>query len=81
MTGLDLNGDGNTDFVVQDAAGSTLVGFTLDNTAAITAGAVLTSPGAGWSVVGSNPTTFLDGTDAVLGLTGTPGPDQFNLTS
>ena len=45
------------------------------------ASAVLGTPGVGWNIVGSNPTTFLDGTGANLNLVGTPGPDQFNLTS
>jgi len=81
VTGIDLNGDGASDLVVQNTATSTLVGYTLNDTAGITAGAVLGTPGAGWNVVGSNPTTFIDGTGSKLALTGTPGPDQFNLIS
>jgi hypothetical protein len=81
VTGIDVNGDGAADLVVQNTASSTLVGYTLNTSAAITAGAVLGTPGAGWTVVGSNPTTFIDGTGSNLALAGTPGPDQFNLTS
>ena len=62
---------------------STLVGYTLDNTATITAGAVLGTPGAGWSATGANPTQFIDGTTSAGGATiaGTVGADQFNFTS
>jgi hypothetical protein len=81
VAGIDLNGDGHSDLVVSNAATSTLIGYTLDNTAAITAGTVLGTPGAGWNVVGSNPIAFIDGTGSNLTLAGTPGPDQFNLTS
>jgi len=81
VAGLDLDGDGHADLVVQNAATSTLVGYTVNGSAAITAGAVLGTPGAGWDVVGSNPITFIDGTGSNLALAGTPGPDQFNLTS
>jgi hypothetical protein len=81
VTGIDLNGDGHSDLVVQNTTTSTMVGYTLNGSAAITAGAVLGTPGAGWNVVGSNSITFIDGTGSNLALTGTPGPDQFNLTS
>ena len=81
VAGIDLNGDGSSDLVVGSAASSTLVGYTLNNAATITSGTVLGTPGAGWNVVGSNPITFIDGTGATLTLSGTPGPDQFNLTS
>ncbi len=67
--------------MVQNAATSTLVGYTVSDTAQITAGAVLGTPCAGWTVVGRNPTTFIDGTGSNLALAGTPGPDQYNLTS
>jgi hypothetical protein len=81
VAGIDLNGDGNPDLVVGNSATSTLIGYTLNNTATITAGTVLGTPGAGWNVVGSNPTTFIDGTGSTLALADTAGPDQFNLTS
>jgi VCBS repeat-containing protein len=81
VAGIDLNGDGYSDLVVQNTATSTLTGYTLNGSATITAGTVLGTPGAGWNVVGSNPTTFIDGTGSTLSLTATPGPDQFNLTS
>ena len=81
VAGLDLNGDGRPDLVVQSAATSTLIGYTLNNTATITAGAVLGTPGVGWNVTGSNPITFIDGTGGTLSLADTAGPDQFNLTS
>jgi hypothetical protein len=81
VAGLDLNGDGSPDLVVGNSATSTLIGYTLNNSATITAGAVLGTPGAGWNVIGSNPITFIDGTGATLGLADTAGPDQFNLTS
>jgi hypothetical protein len=81
VMGLDLNGDGAPDLVVQNTSTSTLVGFTTNDNAAITAGAVLGTPGAGWQAVGDNPTIFIDGTGSTLALTGTAGPDQFVLTS
>ena len=81
VTGVDLDGNGNSDLVVQNSTTSTLVGYTLNNTVNLTAGAVLGTPGSGWNVIGSNPITFLDGTGGNLTLTGTPGPDQFVLTA
>ena len=79
IAGLDLDGDGHADLVVQDTASSTLTGYLLDGAAHITASAVLGTPGVGWNAIGSNPITFLDGTSPTS-LAGTPGPDQFVLT-
>ena len=81
VTGADLNGDGHADLVVQNSTTGTVVGFLLDGTGSITAGAVLSTPGAGWNIVGSNPISFIDGTGGNLNLVATPGPDQFNLTA
>jgi VCBS repeat-containing protein len=81
VTGLDLNGDAAPDLVVQNTSTSTLVGYTTNDNAAITAGAVLGTPGAGWQAVGDNPAIFIDGTGSTLALTATAGPDQFVLTS
>jgi hypothetical protein len=81
VAGLDLNGDGISDVVLQSNSTSTIVEYLLNNTAQITSGTVLGSPGSGWQVLGNNPTTFIDGTGTNLNLTGTPGPDEFNFTS
>jgi hypothetical protein len=77
--GLDLDGNGTSDLVVQDRTTGTIVGYTLDNTASITAGALLSAPGAGTSLVGSNPISFIDGSGT--NLLATPGQDQFVMTA
>ena len=79
--GVDLNGDGSSDMVVQAGSTGELAGYTLNNTAAITAGSVLDTPGPTWHLVTNNPTVFIDGTGSTLNLTATPGVDQFVLTS
>jgi len=81
VAGLDLDGDGHSDLVAQNPATSTLTASIINGSTAVTASNTLGTPGVGWSVVGSNPIVFLDGTGATLDLAGTPGPDQFNLTS
>ncbi len=79
--GLDLDADGHADLVAQNPATTAITGSTINGSTAVTASGVLATPGVGWSVVGSNPITFLDGTGANLVLTGTPGADQFVLTA
>ena len=68
VTGTDLNGDGASDLLVQGTDG-TLIGYTLDNNAAITAGAVLGAPGPAWRAVGNNPMQYIDGTTSAAGAT------------
>ncbi len=82
VAGVDLNGDGSADLVIQNTS-STLVGYTLNGNATITAGAVLGTPGAGWSAIGNDPVQFIDGTASAGGATiaATAGADQFNFTS
>jgi hypothetical protein len=75
VTGADLDGNGTADLVVQDRTTSTIIGYTLDSNAGITAGAVLGTPGVGSNVIGSNPISFIDGAGA--NLVATPGQDQF----
>ena len=55
VAGLDLNGDGASDLVVQNRADGTLIGYTLNNAATITAGAVLTDPGLDLACGGEQP--------------------------
>jgi cyclophilin family peptidyl-prolyl cis-trans isomerase len=77
--GVDLDGNGTSDLVVQDRTTGSIMGYTLDGTANITASAVLSSPGAATSLIGSNPTSFIDGTSS--SLVATPGQDQFVMTA
>ena len=79
--GLDLTGDHVPDLVVQDRNSGELAGYTTDGNGNITAGSVLDVPGSIWHFITSNPVEYIDGTGANFGLTGTPGVDQFVLTS
>jgi hypothetical protein len=81
VAGMDYNGDGSSDLLVENTSGN-LVGFTLNTSDDVTAGASLGTPGVGWSVIGNTPMQFIDGTGPTLApLTGTVGADEFNLTS
>jgi hypothetical protein len=79
VAGVDLDGNGTSDLVVQDRTTGTIIGYTLDDTATITVGALLGTPGAAASLIGSNPISFIDG--SVSGLVATPGQDQFVMTA
>jgi serralysin len=79
VTGVDLDGNGTADLVVQDRTTGIIVGYTLDNTASITSGSVLSPPSAGASLIGSNPINFIDGSG--MSLVATPGQDQFVMTA
>lgn len=81
VAGIDINKDGRSDLVIQDAAAGTLVAYTLDDHAAITAGAVLGTPGSTWSVAQANPTTFIDAAASGTSLAATGGRDEFNLSA
>ena len=79
--GADINGDHQADLVVQNNTTGAIAGYTLDNQAAITSATVLDTPDSSWHLITNNPIMFIDGTGSAADLTGTPGIDQFVLTS
>ncbi len=80
VAGVDLNGDGTPDLIVQNKD-STLVGYTTNGSGVVAGAAQLAVPGVGWHAIGNTPMQFIDGTQAVSGVTATPGADQFDFTS
>ena len=82
IAGLDLNGDGSPDLLLENTAnGLQLSGFLLNSAGTVTKSGDLGGFSPGTSIIGTDPMQFIDGTGATLALTATPGPNEFNLAT